>query len=53
MAAATKEPRSKATWSELAKRWEIAAENRQKQRMWRFKCAGIGLRIGGRSNMAG
>ena len=30
MAAATKEPRSKATWTELAKRWEIAAENQAK-----------------------
>jgi hypothetical protein len=30
MAAATKEPRSKATWTELAKRWEVAAQNQAK-----------------------
>lgn len=30
MAAATKEPRGKATWIELAKRWETAADNQAK-----------------------
>jgi hypothetical protein len=30
MAAATKEPRSKATWTELATRWEVAAQNQTK-----------------------